>query len=471
MKHIKRHILTIVLISIILALILNIKENKNIADDILFLKSIQKNEEEKNQKKQNKIRENQEKNMEYKFNVSWKNTNYNQVNLTDTIKKQTLINKKIAPGLEGRFNIILTTNKDSKYYIKFENKIIYVLSYKNKDQWENALGGQYGCVYIDEGNIADIDFVREILTRNDYLCITLNPDDPNLPIYDEVINHARPYKKYANDVPMEIMKELNKVEPKKNYRYWFFTFYDNKGLTEEEIEKKKTVAPIGTKLYKNKIQGLRGKATGLCFNLQPKNIITLEEAKKMKFKLFSIGCDTSYSKESHDKVTLEGIGITADNKCVLLEERTFNNRDRTIPFAPSDVVQWIVEFMEEFKNEWGFARTCFIDNADQGTIMEANKAKRQNALVYNFENAWKKTKIITRVQLQESWLNTGDFLIVETCKDYIDECNKYSFDEDNQPEDGNDHSINGCQYAWLPHKKKIGNWEVIKKLIKDESEE
>ena len=99
MKHIKKHILTIVLISIILALILNIKENKNIADDILFLKSIQKNEEEKNQKKQNKIRENQEKNMEYKFNVSWKNTNYNQVNLTDTIKKQTLINKKIAPGL------------------------------------------------------------------------------------------------------------------------------------------------------------------------------------------------------------------------------------------------------------------------------------------------------------------------------------------------------------------------------------
>ena len=98
-------------------------------------------------------------------------------------------------------------DKDHKFpHIKFENKIIYVLSYKNKDQWENALGGQYGCVYIDEGNIADIDFVREILTRNDYLCITLNPDDPNLPIYDEVINHARQYKKYANDVPAEIMK-------------------------------------------------------------------------------------------------------------------------------------------------------------------------------------------------------------------------------------------------------------------------
>lgn len=362
-------------------------------------------------------------------------------------------------------------DKDNKFpHIKFENKIIYVLGYDTKDKWENVLGGQYGCGYIDEINTANIDFVREILTRNDYLCATLNPDDPNLPIYKEVINRARPYKKYASDVPEEIMKELNKVAPTPKWRYWFFTFRDNKGLSEEDIQKKINMAPVGTKLYKNKILGLRGKATGLCFNLQDKNIITVEEAKKLKFKTFSIGCDTSYSKETHDKVTLEGVGITVDGKCVLLKEKTYNNKDRTIPFAPSDVVQWIIEFMEEFKNEWGFARTCFIDNADQGTIMEARKAKRQNNLIYNFENAWKKTKVITRVQLQESWLGTGDFLVVETCTDYINECNVYSFDENNQPEDGNDHSINGGQYAWLPYKKQIGNWKELSKLVKDDSE-
>lgn len=363
-------------------------------------------------------------------------------------------------------------DKDNKFpHIKFENKIIYVLGYDTKDKWENVLGGQYGCGYVDEINTANIDFVREILTRNDYLCATLNPDDPNLPIYNEVINRARPYKKYATDVPEEIMKELNKVTPTPKWRYWFFTFRDNKGLSEEDIQKKINMAPVGTKLYKNKILGLRGKATGLCFNLQDKNIITVEEAKKLKFKIFSVGCDTSYSKKTHDKLTLEGIGITVDGKCVLLKERTYNNKDRTIPFAPSDAVQWIISFMEEFKNEWGFARNCFIDNADQGTIMEAKKAKRQNSLIYNFDDAWKKTKIITRVQLQESWLNTSDFLIVETCTDYIAECNSYSFDENNQPEDGNDHSINGCQYAWLPYKKKIGNWEDLSKLIKDNSEE
>lgn len=312
-----------------------------------------------------------------------------------------------------------------------------------------------------------MDFVREILTRNDYLCMTLNPDDPRLPIYDEVINRSRPYKKYENDVPAEIMSELKRVTPTKNWRYWFFNFYDNKGLTEEQIEKKKAMAPVGSKLYKNKIQGLRGKATGLCLNVHKRNIITVAEAKKLKFKKFAVGCDTSYSKETHDKVTIEGIGITVDNKCVLLKERTYNNKDRTVPFAPSDVVKWLLEFMEEFKTEWGFARICYIDSADSGTIMEAKKMKRKTHCVYNFEKAWKKTKIITRVQLQDCWLSTGDFLIVDTCKDYLEECDRYSYDENNQPEDGNDHSINGGQYGWLPFKREIGNWDEIKKLIKD----
>ena len=43
----------------------------------------------------------------------------------------------------------------------------------------DALGGQYGCLYIDEINTADIDFVREASMRCDYLMATLNPDDPS----------------------------------------------------------------------------------------------------------------------------------------------------------------------------------------------------------------------------------------------------------------------------------------------------
>ena len=118
--------------------------------------------------------------------------------------------------------------------------------------------------YIDEINTANIDFVREVSTRNDYLMATLNPDDPNLPVYKEFINRSRPYKKYEKDVPPEIMTEL-KEKPVPRWRYWFFTFRDNLSLTPEAIQKKKDAAPPGTKLYKNKILGLRGKATGLIF--------------------------------------------------------------------------------------------------------------------------------------------------------------------------------------------------------------
>lgn len=62
------------------------------------------------------------------------------------------------------------------------DKIIFVIGYGNKRKWKDALGGQYGCLYIDEINTADIDFVRESVMRCDYLMATLNPDDPNLDV-------------------------------------------------------------------------------------------------------------------------------------------------------------------------------------------------------------------------------------------------------------------------------------------------
>ena len=88
---------------------------------------------------------------------------------------------------------------------------------------DDTTDGQYGCVYIDERNTADIEFVREMSTRNEYLLATLNPDDPNLLVYKEFINRSRPLGKYKKDVPQSIMKELKEPENTK-WKYWFFTF-------------------------------------------------------------------------------------------------------------------------------------------------------------------------------------------------------------------------------------------------------
>lgn len=372
-------------------------------------------------------------------------------------------------------NGILDLHRTAKYYgngdndnklphIKFEGKIIYVLGYDNRDKWQLVLGSQFGCVYIDEINTASIDFVREVSTRNEYLMATLNPDDPNLPVYDEFINRSRPYRKYEKDVPPEILKELNK-KPVPKWRYWFFSFRDNLSLTEADIEKKKRSAPPGTKLYKNKIQGLRGKATGLVFpNFDREKHVWKKtwlkgqvKAENVRFKQFSSGLDTSYSQQSPDTFAMSFQGITDTGVLVILEEQVHSNRDRAVPLAPSDIVPRYIDFLDRCCREWGIVRDVFIDNADQATIMELKKHKRQKGCVYNFVNSYKKVLIIDRINLQLGWLQTGHYVVLDSCPEHIRELETYSWQEEkDEPEDGNDHTINAGQYGWIPYRQIIG---------------
>ena len=350
-------------------------------------------------------------------------------------------------------------------HIRFETpngiKIIYIAGYGDVAKWKKVL------VYIDEVNICSIEFLREVTHRCKYMMTTSNPDAPDLPIYKEFINRSRPLKQYEKDYPRELLNELS--EPcVDGWVHWYFTFNDNASLSEQDIKEKIDAVPVGTKMYKNKILGLRGRATGLIFNLRPEHIITREQAKKHKYMYYSIGVDTSYSKLTHDKLSFVAIGITKERKCIVLRNESYNNKDNTQPFAPSDVIPMINAFAENIKEEYGFARTVYIDSADAGTISEAQKYKMKKGCIYDFAGAWKKTKIITRIQLQQSWMQTGDFLVVgEDCKDYVGELNTYSYDEKNQPEDGHDHNINACQYAWLPFKKMIGDIKAISEVIKD----
>ena len=354
-------------------------------------------------------------------------------------------------------------DKDSKIpHIKFEGKIIYVLGYDNKEKWKLVLGGQYGCVYIDEVNTADIEFVRELSTRNDYLMATLNPDNPDLPVYKEFINKARPYKKYAGDVPEEIMQDLSEpANPK--WRYWFFTFNDNLSLTPEAIQKKKDAAPVGTKLYKNKILGLRGRATGIVFvNFDSKRHVLSKSFVKntVTFQRFTAGLDTAYSASSPDTIAMIFQGISDDGKLYTLDEEVYNNAELDVPIAPSDTVAKFISFLERNRGEWGLARDVFVDSADQATITELNKYKRQYGCLYIFNNAYKKTKIIDRINFQIGWLAQGCYYVLSHCTNHIKELNTYAWKEGkDEPEDANDHTINANQYAWLPYRKIIGRKE------------
>lgn len=352
------------------------------------------------------------------------------------------------------------------YHTNKGDKVIYVLGYGDKQKWQKALGGQYGCLYIDEINTADIDFVRESAMRCDYLMATLNPDDPALPIYKEYINCSRPLPEWEQETPKEIKDEL-KEEPKPNWVHWFFSFVHNLGLPKEKLDKIIANTPRGTKIWKNKIEGLRGKATGLVFsNFDRKRHVKTKAWLKqqlkdgrIKIKTITAGLDTSYSSESEDTIAMIYQIITEDRRVITVDEKIYSNADLTIPLAPSDTVRNFVDFLETNRKEWGFARDVFIDSADQATITELNKHKRLHGSAYNFIPAYKKTTIIDRILLQISWLQQDAYLVLEHCVNHISELERYSWKEDknNEPEDRNDHTINASQYAWLPYKMQIGD--------------
>ena len=319
---------------------------------------------------------------------------------TGTAEKN-IINKDL--GIIDDFGMLAEYNgngtKDDKiphilFHTSNGDKVVYVMGYGDKKKWQKALGGQYGCLYIDEINTADIEFVRESSMRCDYFMATLNPDDPNLDVYKEYINCSRPLPEWEQDTPQEIKEEL-KEEPKPGWVHSFFSFDVNAGLTEEKKQRIIQNTPKGTKIWKNKIQGLRGKATGLVFpNFSRKQHgVTAEWAKqqmvagKLKFKKFTCGLDTSYSSKSPDTIAMLFQGITEDRKLITLAEKVYSNKDLSEPLAPSDTAVRFIDFLEKCRKEWGFAKETFIDCADAATITELRKYKRLHGCLYNF-TAW-----------------------------------------------------------------------------------
>ena len=169
---------------------------------------------------------------------------------------------------------------------KGREKIIYVFGFGDKAKWKKVLGGTVGCGLVDEVHLADKDFIIQVfrgLTRfsDFYLCLTLNPTNPNAKIYD-IINRARPLKKYTHEIPKSIINDLAKAEADEDATYWHFKAKDNPTRTIEAIESFKRKLIPGSPEWQSLVEGIRCVAEGSIWAKYLDNSFLLHDLSKFK---------------------------------------------------------------------------------------------------------------------------------------------------------------------------------------------
>lgn len=114
-KNVKRFIIILLMIFSIFKIICsNIEFDSIKNDDYLFLKFLTSDKKDSADKsKQDNI---------YKFSVNYKNMDFKSINLLNTVDKLVSVNKKIAPGSTGKFEIELSSDNDLEYKIEFKSK-------------------------------------------------------------------------------------------------------------------------------------------------------------------------------------------------------------------------------------------------------------------------------------------------------------------------------------------------------------
>lgn len=124
-KKKKQRIIIFILIIFVILFIILFSQLKFtfLQNDILFLKFLDYNSiSEQNQNEYRSTISTEKTTPQYIFDIAYKDINFANVNLIDTIKYKTLVNEKIAPGVSGEFDIIIKTNENSKYQIYFISK-------------------------------------------------------------------------------------------------------------------------------------------------------------------------------------------------------------------------------------------------------------------------------------------------------------------------------------------------------------
>ena len=321
----------------------------------------------------------------------------------DTIKNNVL--EADGLGLIPQFSPYCKLDKDKigSYYIKVTigriNKKIMLVNYSNISQWKKVLGSSIECVFIDEVNIADKQFVDECFSRqvsfdHPFTIFTLNGDIPSHWCYTDYINTST----IIGKAPASIIADMQKVPKVKGRYYMHWTFEDNPVMTPEKIERAKALYPVGSYYYTIKVLGERGAPGELIFL----DYLTDEVVKHYEydyFDLYTVGVDIGATR-AKNSVSL--IGFKRDySEAAVVDCQTFANcgyREKT---------ERIESIVRGWLDKGIYIEGVFIDSAEQNYIKDM-QSSFVSAYLPSVAGSYKAT-IKARIDLLIILLSLGRF--------------------------------------------------------------
>lgn len=262
----------------------------------------------------------------------------------------------------------LKRDKLGNYYLEFNGgkngiKKIALCTYGNKIKWRNILGGTYECVFIDEANIADPNFINECYARQTsfekpFTLYTLNGDIPTASIYEH-INKSKPIGK----VPASILADMNKAEKVNGYYYTHWVMSDNPIMTPEKIARASELYPVGSFYYTTKILGERGTPNKAIYVDYINESEVLKKLRLEDYHSFIISADIGATR-AQNSITLTGYTPNYTEVCIY-DNESFSQ------CGYNEKTKRLIEFIEKWQRLGARNIECVtVDSAEQNYIKD-----------------------------------------------------------------------------------------------------
>lgn len=272
----------------------------------------------------------------------------------------------------------LVKDKIGGYYIRLRGrhgqmKKIMLTSYSDKTRWTKVLGGSIECIFVDEVNIANKQFIDECFARqtsfdNPFTIWTLNGDFPTHWVYQDYINRCE----IVGRAPASIRADMDAVTKTFGWFYTHWNMADNPVMTPKKIEAAAGIYPTGSYYYTIKILGERGVPGDLIYIDYINESDLIEKIDLARYSTFGIGVDIGASRAQNSFI----LGGFKQNHtaAAIIDKLTFQQ----VGYA--EKTKRLIGFVEKWQKEGIRINYITVDNAELNYIADLAAEFRRRGL-------------------------------------------------------------------------------------------